>query len=365
VQSDEHIKYKKRDEGTLGDFGSTTPANSFSGGETDHLFLSEAGHQFHDLDFLSGLAHPGDGRSGAILDYDRDGWSDLLVASANAPTFQLYRNRLGDTRHAGAAGARMVALRFVGGNRAAAPSTAFAPRDGYGARVWVDVGDAPLLREHRCGDGRATQHSTTMIVGIGDAPGARGLTVRWPSGLEQRSGPVAAGTLVTVYENPEDSPTKEPFVSTPYLRNLLAADARASVTEPKVLPIDLPAGDGLDHLNVLVAMSTHCKSCKKAQPQVRLLRDRFEGERVRFYGIGTDLDESGEELAAYAREHAPAYEVLTDLSLEERRAMSEHVLDTFGEDLTPVTVVTDARGRILASLPGVPNVSELRKLMRR
>ena len=365
MQSDDNIKYKKRDEGTLGDFGNSTPANSFSGGETDHLFLSDAGHQFHDLDFLSGLAHPGDGRSGAILDYDRDGWNDLVVASANAPTFQLYRNQLGDTRHGDAAGARMVALRFVGGNRNAAPSDAWAPRDGYGAQAWIDVGEAPLLREHRCGDGRATQHSTTMIVGIGDVPEARGITIRWPSGREQRSGPVAAGTLVTVYENPEDSPTGEPFVRAPYLENLLADDTRAARTDPAILPIDLPAGDGLDHLNVLVAMSTHCKSCKKAQPQVRLLQERFRDEAVRIFGVGTDLDESAADLAAYVAGHGPAYEVLTDLPLAERGALRQHVLDTFGEDLTPVTVVTDAGGRILATLAGVPSVSELRKLMHR
>jgi hypothetical protein len=45
-----------------------------------------------------------------------------------------------------------------------------------------------------------------------------------------------------------------------------------------------------------------------------------------------------------------------DILLEDRDA-------TYQDDLTPVTVVTDAAGTILETLPGVPNVSTLRRLL--
>ena len=60
---------------------------SFSGNERDHLYINVDGERFHDLAGVSGLDDPGDGRSFAVLDYDRDGWPDMAVVSANAPLF--------------------------------------------------------------------------------------------------------------------------------------------------------------------------------------------------------------------------------------------------------------------------------------
>ena len=46
---------------------------SISGKERNHLFLSIGGEQFADVAGGSGVDHPGDSRSMAVLDYDRDG----------------------------------------------------------------------------------------------------------------------------------------------------------------------------------------------------------------------------------------------------------------------------------------------------
>src|SRR5262245_37278167 len=93
----------------------------------------------------------------------------------------------------------MIAIRFVGGNRTAAPSTEFTCRDGFGARVTVDLGDGKLIREHRCGDGWSTQNSATMILGIGSKPKVASLFVRWPSGKTSSTQDVPEGTLLTAY----------------------------------------------------------------------------------------------------------------------------------------------------------------------
>src|SRR4029450_12926777 len=96
---------------------------------------------FVDISGLSGLDNPADSRGFAVLDYDRDGWQDIALVNANQPLFNLYHNK---TPAAGRSGA-MIAIRFVGGNRTAAPTKEFSNRDGYGARVAVDLGDEKLI----------------------------------------------------------------------------------------------------------------------------------------------------------------------------------------------------------------------------
>jgi hypothetical protein len=110
----------------------------------------------------------------------------------------------------------MIALRFVGGNRTPMPSTEFTGRDGYGARIIVDLGDQKLIREHRCGDGWSTQNSATMIVGIGTHTNVVSVTVKWPSGKAASARAVPEGTLLTVFENRADSPSKTTFYGTSY-----------------------------------------------------------------------------------------------------------------------------------------------------
>jgi hypothetical protein len=158
------------------------------------------------------LDNPADSRGFAVLDYDRDGYQDIALVNANQPLFNLYHNEMAT---AGLAGG-MIAIRFVGGNRTSAPSKEFACRDGYGARVAVDLGDQKLIREHRCGDGWSIQNSAAMIVGIGSHTNVPSVSVKWPSGKTTATQAVPEGTLLTVYENPADSPSRLAFVRTPY-----------------------------------------------------------------------------------------------------------------------------------------------------
>lgn len=195
--------------------------SSFSGGERDHVFLSEKGRQFVDLAGLSGLDAPGDGRSVVAWDYDRDGWSDVAVASSNRPWLALYRNELGHWPDAKAASRRpatqFVAIRFQGGNRTDAADPRWAPRDGVGALVEVEVGPTRLVREQRLGEGLAAQNSATLLIGLGAAARAERLTVRWPSGRVQTLEGVDGGELVTVWEDASQSPDGSGFHREPYL----------------------------------------------------------------------------------------------------------------------------------------------------
>jgi ASPIC and UnbV/FG-GAP-like repeat len=192
--------------------GDKIRVHSLNGSERNHYFLNRSGRSFEDISALSGLDNPADSRGFAVLDYDRDGWQDIALVNANQPLFNLYHNEIP------AAGGRggMIAVRFVGGNRTAAPSKEFGCRDGFGARVTLDLGDGKLIREHRCGDGWSTQNSATMILGIGTHTNVASLNVKWPSGRTATVRAIPEGALVTVFENPADSPSGVAFTGSAY-----------------------------------------------------------------------------------------------------------------------------------------------------
>ena len=233
--------------------------HSLSGNERDHYFANRGGRSFEDLSAISGLDNPSDGRGFAVLDYDRDGWQDVALVNANQPLFNLYHNEMPAAQVSGG----MIAIRFVGGNRKPAASKEFSARDGYGARVTANLGDTRLIREHRCGDGFAAQHSATMILGIGARPAAAKIEIRWPSGKTTSTNNVPEGTLLTAYENAADSPANEAFVRTGYRAKRAERPTRAS--ERPVFDVaarDASArADG--RLRVYTTMATWCPSCKK------------------------------------------------------------------------------------------------------
>lgn len=342
---------------------------SLSGNERDSVYYNVGGKEFVNISGISGLDDPGDGRSFAILDYDRDGWPDLVVANATAPTVQLYRNRMGDRTSGAIRKNAMLAVRFVGGNHTARPTRSWTNRDGYGAVVTVTLDDLTLLREHRAGEGLAAQNSATMLIGIGERPGARSLVVRWPSGKTQDTGPVSANTLVTVYENPAQSPTGAAFVVEPY---------RVPATGPSRPPypvasanggarqLSVTVGDGLGprpRLVLYTTVATWCAACVTELPQMRHLRSIFGPEVLAMYGVPYDEAEGPEKLGAWAAAYRPPYKLLADMRREQAASVKKTALDTLKLEAAAATVVTDGAGRVLLARWGPPSVSEVRELL--
>jgi len=340
---------------------------SQSGHERNHLFVSRAGKEFMDVSGVSGLDHPGDARSFVLLDYDRDGWQDLAVANANAPLLLLYRNELEEMRGDGAEKGRFIALRFVGGNRESAPSGEFSARDGYGAKVSVSLGDRTLVRELRCGEGLAAQNSSTMMIGIGPREEAASITVKWPSGIQQETHRIPAGSLVTVHEDPSQAPGGEPFEVQPYPGLRSQPRPRPPADKER---IDAPllamreAEIRNAKVNLFTTMATWCEVCKGELPRVAGLRAAFGPEELGLFALPIDPNDSQEKLAAYKAEFTPAYDLLAELPLPERAQVSERVMRTFKIDVLPTTFVVDGSGFILDTVSGVPSISEIRGLLR-
>ncbi len=180
-------------------YGDAFGKNSFSGNEANRLFLNLGGKQFADLTGISGLGHRGDGRTFVVWDYDRDGWTDIASINSNAPKLLLHHNEIG--KLPGAEKRNHITIEFRGGNQRAQVSAELSNRDGYGARVTVELaGGRKLLREHACGQGVFAQNSARLLVGIGNATSADRVTVRWPSGKLQTTEGVAAGTALVFSE---------------------------------------------------------------------------------------------------------------------------------------------------------------------
>ena len=340
--------------------GDKVLVHSLNGNERNRYFANRAGSSFADISTLSGLDNPADSRGFAILDYDRDGWQDIALVNANQPLFNLYRNEMGTTGFSGG----VIAIRFVGGNRAASPSKEFGCRDGYGARVMVDLDNEKITREHRCGDGWSTQNSPTMMVGIGSHKNVVSLTVKWPSGRATTTQDVPEGTLLTVYENPEDSPTNDPVERTTY--RVKASVRKMAAVSREVFPIatvDSSAKPGT-RLRVYTTFSTSNQPYKDNLPRLRHVRAELGPEGVDIIAVPIDDTDDNQKLAAYNREYRPSTRLI-GIALNQRAGAAAAFTKIFGtEPPQPSSVITDSSGHVLATQPGVPGISTLRKMLR-
>ena len=345
----------------------------WSGGERNYVYFGGlTGNQFEDLSGISGIDDPGDSRSFALLDFDRDGWTDIALGNMNSPSLRLLRNGIGDrpgSRN------RFLALRFVGGNTKAAPSSEWSARDGFGTSVELELGDGvKLYREHQPEGGYLAQHSSTMIVGIGPREIVDSLHVRWLSGKIHETVEVPAGSLVTVYENPEDSPTGEPFVVGPYSKappTLMTRVGSSDFWKGRYLPQKKHASDLQIRYNgnpvrsergitLVTTMATWCVACVTEKPELETLRAAFTDEELAMYAVPVDAEDTDEKLSAWMARYAPPYDLLAGIDRGEVVKVDEVILRELRTAAVPATFLIDS-GRVLLARWGVPTVSDVRK----
>jgi len=344
----------------------------WSGNERNHLFFGGIqGDYFADYSGITGMDDPGDGRAFALLDYDRDGRQDVLVASPSKPRFRLLRNGLG--QRVGADNG-FIAVRLVGGNHAAEPSGEWSARDGFGTAVWATLDDNVVFREHQPEGGYVGQHTGTMIIGLGDRGTADRLELRWLSGRVQAIDNVPARKLVTVYENPAHSPTGEAFVVEDYVRDiapLRAQVASADFWKTRFLPtVPLASRLELRHegqslksptgLTLVATMATWCVACVDEMPELRALRAAFDDRDLTIVAIPVDQEDTADMLEAWAAKYRPPYEIAVGIDAAEVARVNEVTLAELRAEAVPATFLTDAEGRVLMARWGVPTVSDVR-----
>ena len=339
--------------------GNRVKVHSLNGSERNHYFSNRNGHSFSDVSALSGLDNIADSRGFAVLDFDRDGWQDLALVNANEPMFNLYRNDMAASGYQGG----VLAIKFVGGNKSGEPNTSFTCRDGYGARVTVDLGASKLIREHRCGDGWSTQNTSTMLVGIGAHQTIPKLTVKWPSGKTISTEDIPEGTLLTVYEDPADGPQNNSFERAAYrmpINRPTPAPKQRSVFP--VATADTQARPEFK-LRVYTMFSTATIPYMKELPRLKHMRDTLLPDGVEFIAVTVDPRDTDEMLADYAATHQPATRLVI-VPPDQRQTVLGLFAKVFGtRPPMPSSVVTDGEGHLLGIQSGLPRISTLRKLL--
>lgn len=352
------------DPSMAGPYSSTVQkGSSLSGHERNVFFLNRAGRQFENLSGISGADDPADGRAVALLDYDRDGWQDLVVVNANAPQVQLFRNEIEETRTASVT-AGFVAVRLVGGNHRAVSDPTLSNRDGIGARIEIELSDVTLVREVQAGEGFASQNSATILIGVGDEKSVRRLRIRWPSGKVHESGPLPVGMRITVHEVAK-SPA-ERFQVESYRKDRLASLASRNAVKhaPGRRLAAATATGSAAPLRLLKTMATWCKKCRGELPQVAELREAFDADQLALLAVPIDENDDAAKLVAYMKKHDPAYELLTTLSQDEIDAVQRTVIEELRVDALPAVIATDAEGYVIRTFWAVPSISDVRELLR-
>jgi hypothetical protein len=330
---------------------------------------------------ISGADHDGDSRSMAVLDYDRDGYSDFVMVNANRPTLQLYRNNMGDMLSAkGKDLAAPIYVQFVGGNRSAKPSQEWGPRDGYGAKVWVEVEGNKWLREFRCGEGLGAQNSNVLALGIGRAAKADSLTILWPNGKEQVIRNAQPGTLYTVYENAAETPNGVGYLASSRLRverpgkKISEGGASKSLGHSPELE-RLMTGQSKAPVRLVMTWFADCPACKKYYPTVNAVRAAFAEDQLGVFGFNNNAGDSLKTMEASNQKYGVRFENLaqrTKADIEALKDLMDAVLPPLTKEgrtempsvATPVTLVVDEQGNVLRTMYGFPTVSEVTTMLR-
>lgn len=162
---------------------------SLNGYERNLLFWNRGGGQFVDVAYLTGANRIEDGRGVAVADFDRDGRLDLLLQNLDRPSVLLMgRGESGNWLQLELEGTR-------------------SNRDALGAVVTLHAGPGTQTRQVAAGSGFISSSSPVLHFGLGDAPRADEIEIRWPSGRRQRLTDVAANQRIRVTEPQKASST--------------------------------------------------------------------------------------------------------------------------------------------------------------
>lgn len=163
------------------------------------LLLNRGDGRFEAVPLAGGAQGPmiGVGDSVTTVDYDGDGFLDLLIASGGSmgrslglPSagggYRLFRN-LGNGNH-------WLEIDLEGSR---------SNRDGIGARVEVTAGGVTQVRLQDGGVHERSQNHSRLHFGLGPNKQIDRLTIHWPSGVVQQLSGVAADQLLRVKESAE------------------------------------------------------------------------------------------------------------------------------------------------------------------
>jgi hypothetical protein len=150
--------------------------------EVHRLWMNEGGLGFRRND-TTALSDTTDGRGVFTTDLDNDGRVDFVVTNNDGPV-QVFFNET-------TSGNNWVEFRLKG----RPPNT-----DAAGAKVTIETSAGRQYREVNIGNGFAGGSSRRLHFGLGMAQRIDAVTIRWPDGHQERTGPVGVNQIVTIRE---------------------------------------------------------------------------------------------------------------------------------------------------------------------
>ena len=150
------------------------------------LFHNERNCKFVEATALEGIAAlpPRTGRGAAFLDFDNDGFVDVIVANNDDPPTLLHNS--------GSGGNHFINFKLVGTK---------SNRDAMGARIRVLAGGISQIREIAGGGSYLSQSDLRANFGLGSAARADLVEVSWPSGAKQSFKDVPADKFWQIVES--------------------------------------------------------------------------------------------------------------------------------------------------------------------
>ncbi|WP_397569778.1 FG-GAP-like repeat-containing protein [Schlesneria sp. T3-172] len=108
------------------------------------------------------------GRGMALLDWNRDGYEDMVITHLDVPA-ALLTNRTSPTAHG-------IRLFFSGTN---------CERDAIGTVVRIKTGARTIVRQLTAGDGNQSTNQRCIVIGCADDSTVDSIIVEWPNGFVQ------------------------------------------------------------------------------------------------------------------------------------------------------------------------------------
>ena len=116
-------------------------------------------------------------------------------------------------------------------------------------------------------------------------------------------------------------------------------------------------------IRVYTSMATWCPSCLKHLPIQKNLVESA-GPSVEMIAVPIDDHDDEPTLKKYVYYHHPAYRLLDTLPAAQRAIFRADLEKLLGhEPGLPSSVITDASGAVIEVLPGLPTLSQLRRLL--
>lgn len=354
-------------------FRSIREGVSWSGFETNALFLAMGGGEFSDVSHASGFDFPDDGRGMALVDWDGDGDLDVITTNRNAPQIRILQNNVPSKDM------HWLGIRLHGDGS--------VNSDAIGARVSISLkGQPAMIRTVRAGEGFQTQNSKWLHFGLGEFDTIESVRVDWPGGKSQRFFDLKVNHRYDIHYGYASAIVEEKRIVRDLDKDLITEDLVDEIpgrvltaSKLPVLPVFYKTLDGETVRNswkkdsgvsVLTFWTSWCPLCEKELANFNKQFQKLNGAGISVLALSVDgvgpIEGSNAAAVALAKKlklQFPVGMASQDI-LDQVEILHDLVFEKRGRFNLPTTLVIDAQSQLSAFYEGPLEVDELLEISR-